>query len=98
MNIKETRTEDSLVVELEGRLDTLTSPELDAFLEKHYLSISKLIIDMKNLDYISSSGLRVVLKAQKAMKEKGGLLIRNANPLVMGVFEVTGFSGLLKFE
>ena len=43
---------------------------------------------MKNLDYISSSGLRVVLKAQKAMKEKGGLLIRNANPLVMGVLRL----------
>ena len=98
MNIKGTRTEDSLTVELEGRLDTLSSPELAEYLEKQYASVSELIIDMKKLDYISSAGLRVILKAEKAMKDRGGILIRNANKLVMGVFRVTGFENLLRFQ
>jgi len=98
MNIQETRTGDSLTVALEGRLDTLTSPELEEFLNRYYPIISELIFDLKNLDYLSSSGLRVILKAQKAMADKGGILIRNANRLVMGVFTVTGFDSLLRFE
>ncbi|MBQ6383610.1 MAG: STAS domain-containing protein [Clostridia bacterium] len=98
MTIKETKTGDALTVELEGRLDTTTSPELDAFLDKYYPIINELIFDLKGLDYLSSSGLRVFLKAQKAMMNKGGVLIRNANRLVMGVFSVTGFDSLLRFE
>ena len=98
MTIKETKTGDALTVELEGRLDTTTSPELDAFLDKYYPIINELIFDLKGLDYLSSSGLRVFLKAQKAMMNKGGVLIRNANRLVMGVFSVTGLDSLLRFE
>lgn len=98
MTIKETKTGDVLTVELEGRLDTITSPELDAFLDKYYPIVNELIFDLKGLDYLSSSGLRVFLKARKAMMNKGGVLIRNANRLVMGVFSVTGFDSLLRFE
>lgn len=98
MTIKETKTGDALTVELEGRLDTMTSPELEVFLDKYYPSINELIFDLKDLDYVSSSGLRVFLKAQKAMADKGGILIRNANRLVLGVFSVTGFDSLLRFE
>ncbi len=98
MTIKETKTGDALTVELEGRLDTMTSPELEAFLDKYYPIVQELIFDLKDLDYLSSSGLRVFLKAQKAMANKGGILIRNANRLVMGVFSVTGFDSLMRFE
>ena len=87
-----------LTVAVEGRLDTLSSPELDAFLEKYYPSITKLTFDFANLDYISSSGLRIMLKAQKAMQDKGGITIKNANKLVMGVFTVTGFDSIFRFE
>lgn len=98
MNIKEIRTDKSLTVELEGRLDTLSAPELDEFMDKQYPSIDELVFDLKDLDYISSSGLRVMLKAQKAMQNKGGVKIRNANKLVKGVFSVTGFDGVLCVE
>ena len=98
MTIKETKTGDALTVELEGRLDTVTSPELETFLDKYYPIINELIFDLKSLDYLSSSGLRVFLKAQKAMADKGGILIRNANRLVLGVFTVTGFDSLMRFE
>ena len=98
MNIKEIRTDKSLTVELEGRLDTLSAPELDEFMDKQYPSIDELVFDLKDLDYISSSGLRVMLKAQKAMQNKGGVKIRNANKLVKGVFSVTGFYSVLCVE
>ena len=98
MTIKEIKTGDSLTVELEGRLDTLSSPELDSFLKNYYPIINELILDLKNLDYLSSAGLRVILTAHKAMADKGGVLIRNANRLVMGVFSVTGFDSILHIE
>lgn len=98
MTIRENITGDTLTVALEGRLDTTTSPELDAFLKKYYSVVHKLIFELKNLDYLSSAGLRVILKAQKAMEGKGGIVIRNANRLVRTVFSVTGFDDVLHFE
>ncbi len=87
-----------MTVVLEGRLDTLSSPDLEEYLKKYYASITDLTFDMEKLEYISSSGLRAILKAQKAMQDKGGILIRHANKLVMGVFQVTGFDNILRFE
>jgi len=98
MTIQEIRNGDSLTVALEGRLDTLSSPDLEAFLEKYYPSLTELIFDMEKLDYVSSAGLRVLLKAHKAMQAHGGVLIRNANKLVMEVFAVTGFADVFRFE
>ena len=87
-----------MTVALEGRLDTLSSPELDTFLKKYYPVISELILDLEKLDYVSSSGLRVILTAHKKMEDHGKLLIRNVNKLVKEVFSVTGFSGILNIE
>ena len=98
MTIRENMTGDTMTVELEGRLDTTNSPELEEFLEKYYSVVSKLIFELKNLDYLSSAGLRVILRAQKAMEGKGGIVIRNANRLVRTVFSVTGFDDVLRFE
>ena len=98
MTIQDIRDGDSLTIALEGRLDTLSSPELEEHLKKVLPAISALTLDLEKLDYISSAGVRVVLMAQKAMQDKGGVLIRNANRLVMGVFEVTGFADFLRFE
>lgn len=98
MTINEIRNGDSLTIAPEGRLDTLSAPELDALLQKQYPSLTELIFDFEKLDYISSAGLRVVVKAEKAMKDRGGVKIRNANKLVKGVFAVTGFDQILHFE
>lgn len=98
MTINDIRNGDALTVVLEGRLDTLSSPEVEAHLKKNYASITSLILDLEKVEYMSSSGLRVVLKAQKAMQDKGGVVIRRANDLVMGVFKVTGFENILRFE
>ena len=79
-----------LQVSLEGRLDTLTAPELESFLPKHYDGVTALTFDCEKLSYISSAGLRVLLTAHKRMK--GAMKLTNVNELVREVLEMTGFA------
>ena len=81
-----------------GRVDTLTAPELDKAIKEELGTSSALVIDLADLDYISSAGLRVLLAAQKVMSRQGTMTIRNVKPAVMDVFEVTGFSSILTIE
>jgi anti-sigma B factor antagonist len=81
---------------VEGRLDTTTSPELENFLNAEMDNINELIIDCEKLEYVSSAGLRVLLFAQKKMKESMKLL--NVCDSVMEVFEITGFVDVLCIE
>ena len=85
-----------LTIAVGGRLDTTTSPELEAQLD--LAGITDLTFDMKELDYVSSAGLRLLLKAQKQMNTQGDMRLVNVNDIVMEVFEVTGFSSILKVE
>lgn len=89
---------EELEVAIAGRLDTSTAPQLDEELKAVVDSLKKLVIDFKDLDYISSAGLRVLLSAHKAMDAKGKMVIKNVNEMVMEVFEVTGFSDILNIE
>ena len=88
----------TLKIELEGRLDTMTAPELEAELKADMESIDSLVLDFSKLEYISSAGLRVLLSAHKAMSAKGGMKLKNINEIVQEVFEVTGFSDILNIE
>ena len=87
---------DTLV--LIGRLDTVTAPELEAELEKILPNTNALVLDMEKLEYISSAGLRVILKAQKAMNAKGTMKLSHVGESVMEVFDITGFSDFLTIE
>ena len=98
MNIQKTVTGTTLTVDLEGRLDTTTAPQLEGELRGSIDGMSSLVIDLEKLDYISSAGLRVLLAMQKIMNEQGEMRIKNANETVMEVFEVTGFSDILTIE
>ena len=98
MTITKTQNGSALTIALEGRLDTTTSPELEAQLKKPMESAESLTLDFSKLDYISSAGLRVLLSAHKAMSAKGGLKITNVNEIVREVFDVTGFSDILTIE
>ena len=84
-----------LTVELEGRLDTNTSPELEHKLKESLDGITELVFDFKKLDYISSAGLRVLLSAQKTMNHQGSMEVMNVNQSVKEIFEVTGFLDIL---
>ena len=98
MKIKTTRNDSELTVALSGRLDTLTSPDLEEMLDEELEGMERLIFDLGELEYISSAGLRVLLGAYKMMEEYNGMLIRNVTEPVMDVFEVTGFSDVLDIE
>ena len=88
----------ALEIALEGRLDTMTAPELEAELNQSMSSAESLKLDFSKLDYISSAGLRVLLSAHKAMSAKGGMKLTNVNEIVQEVFEVTGFADILDIE
>ena len=98
MTITKTENGSAITIALEGRLDTLTAPELEAELKKDLDSADSLILDFSKLDYISSAGLRVLLSAHKIMSAKGGMKVTNVNEIVQEVFEVTGFSDILAVE
>ena len=83
---------------LEGRLDTITSPDLEAKINEVVGDASKLILDLKGLEYISSAGLRVLLGVAQAMDCKGDMVVCNLTQSVREVFELTGFSRLFNIE
>ena len=98
MTINKTQNGNELTIAVEGRLDTMTAPELEAELSKSLEGTESLILDFSKLDYISSAGLRVLLSAHKVMSCKGGMKVTNVNEIVQEVFEVTGFSDILTIE
>ena len=83
---------------VEGRLDTNTSPELEAKINEVIGNANKLIIDLGNLEYISSAGLRVLLGAAQVMEGKGEMVVRNVTKAVREIFDLTGFNNVFKIE
>lgn len=98
MTIKQQKTGDVLTLCVEGRLDTVTAPDLDKELQSIPEDVKKLILDCSKLVYVSSAGLRVILKAQKMMSGKGSMILRNVCEMVLEVFEITGFTDILTIE
>ena len=87
------------VILLKGRLDTTTAPELEKYLEKELQNMTEIVLDMEELEYISSAGLRVLLMAQKDMNQKTGTLkLIHVNEMIQEVFEITGFTDILTIE
>ena len=98
MTISKTLNGNALTLALEGRLDTVTAPELERELDASLNGADKLTFDFEKLEYISSAGLRVLLYAHKVMSGRGGMKITNVNEIVSEVFEVTGFCDILEIE
>ncbi len=98
MTITQDKKDSELLMILDGRLDTTTSPNLEAELTKALDGITSLTFDFEKLEYISSAGLRVLLAAQKLMNGQGSMKIIHANGIIMEIFEVTGFSDILTIE
>ena len=98
MEIKKSQEGKELTIALEGRLDTMTSPELEAEMKASLPGADSLVMDLSELAYISSAGLRVLLAAQKVMSKKKGMVIRNAGPEIKEIFAITGFSGIFTIE
>ncbi len=99
MNVTKKLEDRKLTVLVEGRLDTLTAPELERELAGALEGVESLVFDMEKLLYISSAGLRVLVSAVKKMNAQGGqMAVINANSDVKNIFEITGLTEILGME
>lgn len=98
MKIEKITNGKELTINVEGRLDTVTAPELEKEVKESVQGVEVLVFDLAGLDYISSAGLRVVLSAQKIMNAQGKMIVKNVNEAVMEIFEITGFTDVLTIE
>ena len=98
LNITKNANDDKLTVALEGRLDTMTAPDLEKDLKDSLDGVKELVMDFEKLDYISSAGLRLLLSAQKRMNAQGEMKITGVNETILEIFEITGFSEILTIE
>ena len=95
MDITKNKDGGKLEIKVSGRLDTTTAPQLDGEIKESVDGVTELIFDLKDLEYISSAGLRVLLASQKTMNKQGEMKVTAVSEPVMEIFEVTGFSEIL---
>ena len=99
MNISETRSGDAIQIQIEGRVDTTTSPQLQGAILQAFQKGNKLVLDFSNVAYVSSAGLRALLIGQKTANSKGGsMTLTHVPEAVAQVFDMSGFSGILTIE
>ena len=98
MTIEMKKNAAETIIQIVGRLDTITAPAPDKTIHEEIGDTKNLILDMKSLEYISSAGLRVLLGAQKKMQKIGFMKVTNVCEEVMEVFEMTGFADILVIE
>ena len=98
LNIEKKENAPELTIALAGRLDTATAPELEKELKASLDGVTALTIDMAELEYISSAGLRVLLSTQKIMNKQGEMKVTHVGETIMEIFEVTGFTDILTIE
>ena len=98
MTIEIKKTEEETIIEIVGRLDTITAPALDKTINEDIGDTKNLVLDVKGMEYISSAGLRVLLAAQKKMQKIGSMKVTGVCEEVMEVFEMTGFADILVIE
>ena len=98
MTIEIKKNGQDAIIELVGRLDTQTAPELEKVTNENLADVKNLTLDFKGIEYVSSAGLRVLLGAQKKMQQSGSMKLINVCESVMEVFEITGFADILTIE
>ncbi|WP_316608372.1 STAS domain-containing protein [uncultured Ruminococcus sp.] len=98
MTVQKTLDGTKLTAAISGRLDTATTPEAEKALKDGLDKVTELVLDFKELDYISSSGLRLLLSLQKQMNTQGSMKLINVNDIVGEIFEITGFADILTVE
>lgn len=98
LNITKTTKDTTCIIMPEGRIDTMTAPQLDQEIKDSVNGVTEMILDFEKVNYISSAGLRVLLNAQKALDGQGTLKVCHVNETVMEILEVTGFTDILGIE
>ena len=98
MTIEKNIANASATLKIVGRLDTTTAPMLEAAVDECIAGINELVLDCGELEYISSAGLRVILKAQKLMNAQGNMKLTHVKETILEVFDITGFTDILTIE
>lgn len=98
MTVNIEKSNKTVTLKVEGRLDTTTAPTLEKTINDECEDNNELVLDLENLAYISSAGLRVLLSAQKKMNRSGSMKLKNVCQAVMDVLEMTGFADILVIE
>ena len=98
MTIEKIVNGSAAILKITDMLDTETAPELEAVIDSELVGIQDLTLDFEALEYVSSAGLRVILKAQKMMNAAGKMKVVHVNESIMEIFEITGFTGILNIE
>ena len=98
MTIDVKKITDQVTITVAGRLDTTTAPALEKAINENVQEEKHLVLDIKELEYLSSAGLRVLLGAQKKMQKIGSMTVRNVCEEIMEIFEMTGFADILQIE
>ncbi len=91
MKIEKKLEGDTLYLTPMGSIDYVTAPEMDEIIETEAPSVQEMIVDMQNVPYISSAGLRTILNADELMCEKRGIKLRNVNKDVLSILQMSGF-------
>ncbi len=98
MTVTKKKNGSILLVNVEGRVDTVTAPQFESEIKSDLNGVTELVLDFSQLTYISSAGLRVLLLLQKVMNKQGSMKIVGANETVKEIFDVTGFCDILTIE
>ena len=98
MTISKTENGKEVTVSVEGRIDSKTAPEFEKEVKDCFESFDSMVIDLAQVNYVSSAGLRVLLSLHKIMMKKGSMKLVNVNEEVCDVFEVTGFDEILNYN
>lgn len=98
MNITKIKENDTLILQLEGRMNAVTSPSVDQEIQEAIRDITDLVLDFEKVEYVSSAGLRVLLATHLAMSEKGKMRVINVKPAVQEVFDITKFTNVINIE
>ena len=98
MTISEVKGENSIQLSVEGQVDTVTAPELQQKILTCFQKTKDVVLDLAEVGYMSSAGLRIMLSSQKTMDKQGKMTVRNVNATIMDIFEITGFTDFLTIE
>lgn len=99
MKITKTVENGKVILSVDGRLDTVTAPELAAAIAEIEDGVKELVFDFSELEYVSSAGLRVILSTHKKLDAEGGkLVVRHPNDMIQSIFALTGFIEILNIE
>ena len=98
MKVKSSKNGSACTLTVEGKIDTITAPELDEAVKSNLPKCDKMIFDFTNVEYITSAGLRVLVFAHRELMKKGGVTVTGVNESIKKVFTVTGIHKVLKIK